>query len=242
LIELGGREPARTILVNPHGVDGQRFPFRERRPRAADAPLELLSISRIEPKKGFLALADAIQRVAAAGHQVRVHMVGDKDPLSKGSLEYAERLERRIQEHGIQASFVWHGFLRQEQMGPVLERAHAFVAPYVETASGDKDGIPTAILEAMASGLGVVCTHAGSIAEVIDHQREGLVVAQDDAKALAKALIRLIEDPQLPITLGRQARARFDAEFDIGVTERRLHQRIEEVLKKRRKSKPTSSR
>jgi glycosyltransferase involved in cell wall biosynthesis len=95
------------------------------------------------------------------------------------------------------------------------------------------------MLEGLASGLPVVTTNSGSILEVVTHEVEGLVVPQRDSAGFAAALGRLIEDPALERRMARAARARFDREFDIRVTERRLHERVAGLIAA---SRPTANR
>ncbi len=232
LLEITGGRWADKILVKPNGVDGSRFAVGE--PCAYDGSIfELVSICRIEPKKGLMSLAEALSLLRGRGLEVRVHKIGSVEPLCDGSVEYGQLLERRIEELGVGDLFVMHGYKKLEEMLPILARAHAFVAPYVETELGDKDGIPTAMLEAMASGLPVVTTDSGSIVEVIDDGVEGLICAQHAPEQLADAIERLARDEALRHRMGRQARERFDREFDARVTEPRLHARIRELLESR---------
>ena len=226
LSELSGGKYDDKIIVKPNGVDGQRFPARERPTRQVDEPFEVLSVSRIEPKKGLTYLVEAISMLKKRGHTVIAHIIGAKDEHSKGSLEYAAEFEQCIEEHGLQDQVILHGMMKQEQMAPLIEKSRAFVAPYVETESGDKDGIPTAMLEALASSLPVLTTNSGSIVEVIDDGVEGIVVGQRDSEAFAAALEKVITDPALEQQMAKNARARFDKDFDCNVTEKRLHERI----------------
>jgi glycosyltransferase involved in cell wall biosynthesis len=228
----GGKYDAK-IIVKPNGVDGARFPPVRRGARKAGEPFEVVSISRIEPKKGLIHLVEAVAQCKQRGQRVIAHIVGSKDPHSRGSLEFAEEFERRIAELGVQDQVILHGMKRQEELPPILQRCRAFVAPYVEMSSGDKDGIPTAMLEGLASGLPVVTTDSGSILEVVTDGVEGIVVPQRDSAAFAAALGRLIEDPQLELRMAKAARDRFDREFDIRVTERRLHERVAKLVARR---------
>jgi glycosyltransferase involved in cell wall biosynthesis len=125
---------------------------------------------------------------------------------------------------------VLHGVKQQHEFAPIAARSRIFVAPYVEVGSGDKDGIPTALLEAMSTGLPVVATDAGSITEAARDGVEALIVPQRDAAALADALQRLLTDRDLYVRMADAARARAVIEFDITVTERRLHERIAQHL------------
>ena len=227
----GGKHDGK-ILVKPNGVDGARFPAFDRPLRKQGDPFEVISISRVEPKKGLIHLVEAIADLKQRGHNVIAHVVGSKDLHSKGSAEYAEQFDRRIQELGVGDRIVQHGMMKQEDLAPILKKCRAFVAPYVELGSGDKDGIPTAMLEGLASGLPVVTTDSGSILEVVDNGVEGIVVPQRDSKAFAEALLRLVADPELERRMGKAARARFDKEFDIRVTEKRLHERVASLVAK----------
>lgn len=224
------------IVVKPNGVDGARFPPVVRQDRKSGDPFEVVSISRIEPKKGLTHLVEAVAMLKQRGHKVKAHIVGSKDPHSKGSLEYAAEFEALIEKLGVKDEVILHGMKKQEELPPILQRCRAFVAPYVEMGSGDKDGIPTAMLEGLASGLPVVTTDSGSILEVVTTEAEGIVVPQRDSKAFAAALERLIADPALERRMAKAARDRFDREFDIRVTEVRLHERVAALVKKRQRT------
>jgi glycosyltransferase involved in cell wall biosynthesis len=234
---LVGDAHADKILVKPNGVDGSRFEPRERRHTLSD-PVHLLSVSRIEPKKGLLHLCDVARRVTDRGRRVLIHVVGAPDAATPGGTEYARAFEERRRVLGVEDAFVMHGFLPQERLGPLFASADAFIAPYVEVESGDKDGIPTALLEAMAAGLPAVCSDAGSIREVVDDGVEALVVPMGDAERMAGAVLRLCDEPGLALRLGLAAHARFTRELDARVTEPLLHARIEAILAKRAESTP----
>jgi glycosyltransferase involved in cell wall biosynthesis len=123
-----------------------------------------------------------------------------------------------------------HGVKPQAAIVPLLRQARIFVAPYREVSSGDKDGIPTAVLEAMSTGLPVVATDAGSIPEVVRSGVEGIVVPQDDPSSLAHAIEQLLRDDALFAQMSLAARERVTNAFDIKVTESHLHELIHRVL------------
>ena len=226
------------ILVKPNGVDGARFTPRSvpAQPDGTESsPLVLLSVSRIEPKKGLVELCASLVELRDRGVWVQVHLAGDADPATPGSVEYADNLRRTIEQHGLDrgpVAVTMHGFVRQDDMEALCAPCHAFVAPYVETDRGDKDGVPTAVVEAMARAMPVVCTDAGSLTEVVRHETEGLLVRQRDGMAFADALERLVREPALVSELGAAARRRFESAFDSRVVERTLHTRIAALLRR----------
>lgn len=233
LMDIAGRDIENKIVVKPNGVDGRRFPVVERKP-VDGRPLELICITRIEPKKGLLELADAAKLLKAQDTDVRMHIIGGADKGNETSETYAADLEARIDANDVADTLILHGMMKQEQMAPLLKQADAFVAPFVETERGDKDGIPTAILEGMSTGLPIVATTAGSIPEIITNGDHGFLVEQKNPAALAKAIQQLAAQPMLARDLGRAARVRFEEAFDIQATEPRLHERVRAAVKRGR--------
>lgn len=233
LVGIAGEAHAHKIVVKPNGVNGDRFPAIDRGLRDAEDPFEVISISRLENKKGLEYMIDAIAELKRRGRKIKAHIVGAVDTSIQASIDYGVEIEQQIQELGLQEEVVLHGMMMHEQIQPIMQRARAFIAPYVELDSGDKDGIPTAMLEALASGLPIVTTDSGSILEVVQDGVQALVTPQRDSDAYAEALDRLITEPELERKLATNARRRFDEEFDIKVTERKLHERVAAALQQR---------
>jgi glycosyltransferase involved in cell wall biosynthesis len=121
----------------------------------------------------------------------------------------------------------------------VLERAHVFIAPFVELDSGDKDGIPTALLEAMATGAAVVTTNAGSIEEPVQHGVNGLVVPQRCPRALADAIATLHRDAGLRRRLGEAASRTVRARYDVRHCDALLHERMRSIMSGRQTAAAT---
>ncbi|HID07239.1 MAG TPA: glycosyltransferase, partial [Armatimonadetes bacterium] len=96
-----------------------------------------------------------------------------------------------------------------------LNRANVFVLPCVRDESGDQDGIPVVLMEAMAMELPTVSTTISGIPELIDHGRSGLLTPPGDAVALADALQHLNNDPELRQRFGKAGRETVIKEFNI---------------------------
>lgn len=228
---IGGGRFEDKILVKPNGIDTARFPHVEPADRLArEGPVQLVSVSRIEPKKGLIHLIDAVGLLRSRGIAVQAQIVGGVDPLVPQSADCLRDMEARITALGLGDHVILHGTRTQSAFIPMLARGHIFVAPYVEVASGDKDGIPTSVLEAMACGLPVVTTDSGSIREAVTDGVEGFTVPQRNPGALADAVQRLVEDRDLYAAMSKAARQRAVTEFDARVTEARLHERIRGCL------------
>lgn len=234
LSSLSGGRFDDKIIVKPNGVNTERFPYVPAATRLAEQRQpELVSVSRIEPKKGLIHLVDAISLLEQRGVHVRLNLVGGVDQHTPSSAECHRELVARIAELGLGERVILHGPKQQAEFIPIMARSHAFVAPYVEVSSGDKDGIPTAVLEAMSCGLPIVATDAGSITEAVAHDVEALVVPQRDAAALADAIAAILTDRARYVRMSDAARRRATSEFDAHVTERTLHDRIATLFARR---------
>jgi glycosyltransferase involved in cell wall biosynthesis len=175
-------------------------------------------------------LLDACGELVRRGVEFHLRIVGGLDPGVASSAQCAAELRRQLAGSGLGGVVELTGPVGGDDVAEVLATADVFVAPYVELASGDKDGIPTSMLEAMAAGVAVVCTDAGAITEAVTDGVEALVVPQRDAPALAAAITRLGADPGLRARLAAAAAARFDAEFDAAVVDRDMHARIRSLI------------
>jgi glycosyltransferase involved in cell wall biosynthesis len=233
LLSLEPRLADVRVLVKPNAINADPFPIVDRRARAAGLPLEIVSLCRIEPKKGLLFLADALRILRDRGVDARWTAIGGID-ASDSSRQYAAALRERLAEQGILPLVTLVGKQDEAAINVAFARADVFVAPFVETAAGDKDGVPTALLEAMASGLPAVVTDAGSIPEVIQDGENGVMVPQRDAARLADAIGCLACDPERRHALGLAGAATVRERFAVQVCEGPLHERIRELVRDRR--------
>jgi glycosyltransferase involved in cell wall biosynthesis len=97
----------------------------------------------------------------------------------------------------------------------LVQDAAVLAAPCVVGADGNRDGLPTVLLEAMALGTPCVSTDVTGIPEVIRDGETGLMVPQRDPSALAAAIGLLLEEPDLRVRLADMARPLVEAEFDV---------------------------
>lgn len=185
-----------------HGLDLSLFApshltmtGRERR----GTPL-ILSVGRMVEKKGFVYLVDACRLLKDKELDFTCLIVGSGDEQQAGlitSLIKRFKLERYVR---IMPA------VTQEELRAIYRKATVFALPCQITESGDRDGIPNVLVEAMAMELPVVSTGISGIPELIEDRINGLLVPQKDAGALAQALEELLNDPKLCRNLGLAAR------------------------------------
>lgn len=235
LLEIAAHADTNRILVKPNGINTECFPCLERAEPAEGEPFRLVSVCRIEPKKGLLDLVEAVSLLRQRGLQVEAHLVGTVDEWSQASRDYKRKLDHRITELELWGTVHMEGRQNLDGVLRFLRIGHLFVAPFVETESGDKDGIPTALLEGMATGLPVVATDAGSITEVIDDGRDGVLVSQYDPVALADAIEALLKDPGQRRQMGKEAAQKVRRRFEARDCEKAFHERVRALVESRRR-------
>ena len=186
---------------------------------AAREPGLIVSVGRLDAIKGFETLVDACAQLLAQGRKFRCVLVGE------GPLRAA--LASRVAAAGLGEHFEMPGAMPGEAVRDLLARARLFVLPSRVTPAGDRDGIPVALMEAMASGTPVVSTTVSGIPELIDNGQHGLLVAPDEAPALAAAIASQLDDPAQAAAMAQTARARVASEFDVATETARLLQAFE---------------
>ena len=189
-----------------HGLDLSQFEFRGPAARDTGPPL-ILSVARLVEKKGLSDLIAAAEILRRRGRSFRVEIIGN------GALRQA--LEARIGEFALNDRVRLLGAQSHEAVHQAYHRASVFALPCVVTANGDRDGIPNVLLEAMASGVPVVATRVSGIPELIESERDGLLVEPNSPEKLADAIDRLLEHPELGEWLVRAARSKIEAHFSV---------------------------
>jgi glycosyltransferase involved in cell wall biosynthesis len=184
-------------------------------PRAAlppDGPV--LCVARLVPKKGIDVLLEAEALLAPDFPRLRLEVIG--------SGERAAELAGHASRLGLADRVSWVGAAPSTRVQHALGRCSLFVLPARTLPDGDRDAMPTALLEAMARGVAVVSTDVGGISEVVRHEQTGLLVAPNDPRALAEAVARLLTDRRLAAQLGAGARALIARGFDPSRSAREL--------------------
>ena len=203
---IAGAEASKVILA-PHGVDTSRFhPAGAARDAVGAGSLAVLAVGRLTDKKGFPVLIQAVAALRASGRNVTCRIVGS------GSLR--GELVAQASQLGVGDLVEFVGSLTQQEVAVEHRTADIFVQSSVILADGDRDGIPNALLEAVASGVAVVATAVGGIPEVVSDGVNGLLVPANDPAALADALCRLHDDPALCRRLGSAGRTLAVEHFD----------------------------
>ena len=199
------------LEVVPYGVDVTRFKpavgtrdaLRASLALTPAAPL-VFAAGRLVRKKGFEYLIDALPMIAALPEaRIAIAGAGDLDA----------ELRERARAGGIAGRVHFLGDLTQDMVGAWFAAADVAVVPSVRDDSGNVDGLPNTVLEALASGTPLVATAAGGIGSVITDGETGVIVAERDARALATAIDGLLRDPDRRARLGVAGRAMVAARF-----------------------------
>ena len=197
--------PEDRIVRVYNGVDLETF-----RPGVAPEPAagtpRILAVGRLVEKKGFADLVHACALLRDRGVAFACEIVG------QGPLRY--ELEELVAARGLERQVRLVGPLPREVVAERLRGAALLAVPCVVGRDGNRDGLPTVILEAMASGLSVVATPVTGTPEAVEDGVTGRLVPEAEPRAFAAGLAELLGDPALRARMGRAARARAERLFD----------------------------
>jgi len=211
---LGRLLPADRLTIPPgrirrlyNGIDLIQFSVGPNDPPQAVREPLILAVGRLIEKKGFDILVRACGLLRDQGITFRCEIAG------KGPEE--ARLRSLIAELDLAGCVELVGPKPQDEIVAAYRQAAVFALPCVVGADGNRDGLPTVLLEAMAMRLPVVSTDLTGVPEIVDDGVTGLLVPQNDPAALAAALARLLADPGVREHMGRAARARVMRDYDL---------------------------
>ncbi|WOD37005.1 glycosyltransferase family 4 protein [Nodosilinea sp. E11] len=194
---------ARNVRRIYNGMDLSELHYQ---PPVQRAP-RILSVCRLVEKKGLTYLIEACGLLKQRGCEFTCQIVGS-GPM-------AEDLRSRITALHLNDWVDIVGPRPQGDVFALMQQAAVFAAPYVIGTDGNRDGLPTALLEAMALGTPCVATEVTGIPEIIRNGETGLLVAQRNVEGLANALQTLLTQPDLKTAIATQARHLIETQFDI---------------------------
>jgi glycosyltransferase involved in cell wall biosynthesis len=139
-------------------------------------------------------------------------------------------LEKRIQQHGLEAKVRLLGARPQDQVSELYRQSDLFVLACVIAVSGDRDGMPTVLIEAMATEVPVITTAVAGIPELVHDRSTGLLVPQKDSAALTRAMIELVNDPDLRNRLGCNGRRLVLSSYDIRQTSGQMEKIFRRII------------
>lgn len=193
-----------------NGLDLREFPYHI----PDDRPPLIVAVGRLVEKKGFVDLIDACATLASRNIRPECEIIGT------GPLE--AELRDRIECLGLAATVHLLGPIPRREVVQRIREASLLAAPCVVGSDGNRDGLPTVVLEAMALGTPCVSTDVTGIPEVLRDEQTGLLVSQHAPVLLAVAIERLLLDPALRVRLAMQARRLIEDQFDIRDTSAQL--------------------
>lgn len=204
---IAGAQLSRKVSPILHGIDLARYiPGRA----AVDLPV-ILGVGQLKERKGFTPLIRACGLLRDQGRRFRCRIVGEGPQRPE--------LEELIRVESLEGLVELSGALPHEEVVELYRKATLFALPCIRTSEGDVDGIPNALAEAMAMEIPVVSTDLPGVRELVSDGFNGVLVPEGDPAALAAAMGRLLDRPELREALGRQGRRTvvetFDAESNV---------------------------
>lgn len=185
-----------------NGIDLELF----QPPTTPRDPHHVLCVARLVEKKGFFVLLDALALLARRGCPFEATLVGDGEDRA--------RIAARVAELGLAGRVTLTGALDQAAVRALMARASVQCLPCIVGEDGNRDALPTTLLEAQGMGLPNVSTPVTGIPEILAQGRAGVLVPENDAPATAAALERLLGDAGLREKIARAGRTHAETHFD----------------------------
>lgn len=188
--------PASKTILQPLPVNIQEFEYSHSN-YSNDQHSRILTVARFTEKKG---LDDALEAIDAVSnhHNIKWIIAGD------GPLRNSFELE--INNRGLQDSVEILGWVPQKRVQELMERAHLFLLPSKTSEDGDKEGTPTVLIEAQATGIPILSTYHAGIPEIISEGDSGILVPENDHVKLTNALDQLLTNPEKWELMSRKGR------------------------------------
>jgi glycosyltransferase involved in cell wall biosynthesis len=212
----------RTALKIPNGVDIDKFSIRHKSFDLYDKigfkPDDFIvgMISSLSPEKGHIYAINAMRNLVGEFPNIRLLIIGD------GALK--SEIQEQIITAGIQGNVELVG--NQKNIPEFLSIIDVFIMPSL------KEGLPIALLEAMASGKAVIATRVGENENVIEDGKTGFLIDPDNSKQLEEAILKLVRNKEIIAKLGSNARMVVENQYSSQIMCKKYCEQYENVLKR----------
>lgn len=206
--------------ISPENYSAQ--PATWLRERDSQMRFEILNIGSLQPYKGHPYLIEACALLRDRGVPFRCRIIG------AGEDEAA--LQQLIDQQGLTQQVILLGAQPETAVAQFLQEAHCYVQPSIVTPLGKKEGIPVALMEALATGLPTVATDLSGVPELIRHNETGYLVPPANAQALADALQHVYMTPDEALALAEQGKQLVYQEFELQKNVKQLSQLFDNLL------------
>ncbi len=212
LIDKYGADIKEKINVIHCGIDPEMF---RPEPRVSAGPPVILAVGRLIEIKGFRYLLEACRILKESGLKFSCLIAGDGEDM--------EMLTEKCVELGIEDAVKLLGSQSHQNVMHLLQDASIFVLPSIVTEKGGREGIPVALMEAMAMELPVVSTKTAGIPELVGDGKEGLLVEHSSASELASAIGFLLKNPDVGGNMGKMGREKVNKIFNVADISGKFH-------------------
>ncbi|WHH58362.1 glycosyltransferase [Petroclostridium sp. X23] len=197
--------PENKITVLSSGIDVMQFHYQ---PRTINnnQTVKILTVARFTEKKGIEYLIQSFADVVKAKPNTELLIVG------QGELK--QKLLKQISKLNLNSKAKIVDFMPHDEIVDIMHKCHIFCLPSITSSTGDQEGSPTVLKEAMATGMPVVSTYHSGIPDLVKDGENGFLVPEKDADRLANRLIYLIDHPEIWESMGQWGRKHVEKNFD----------------------------
>ena len=203
------------VEIQRTGIPLEEFPFRDRA-LPKNGEWRFVQAGRLIEKKGLPVTLRAFSTFLKQHPNAMLTIAGEGPLLSE--------LQKCAGELGVADRVSFTGFVSQEQLREIYYRSHIFVHPSQTGRDGNQEGIPNSMLEAMATGLPVFASEHGGIPEAIENGVSGVLVPERDDEALARALLKALQNADLLSRIARAGAQAVRRNFDLSTQAQRLEE------------------
>jgi len=200
-------EKIKIIHICPDLDKINKIKKEEKRIRNNDRKINLITVSRLVEKKGIKYAILAVKKILQEAPELQYIIVGD-GPLKSELVTLIRKLK-------LEKNIRIVGPLDNTSALKMVAKSDIFILPCIKARNGDMDGIPTALMEAMALEIPVISTTISGIPELIENGKEGFLVKPKHVEQLANAIRILLQDGHLRKEMGKNGRKKIEKDFNI---------------------------